>query len=206
MNWYSFQFKFEFEQNTPPKWWLDILVIDTVVRDVMEKHKNDIGLWRFHRRADHDTSGHKLTLFCYTTEEVSIAIDEIARCHKSIVILKENSLLFDYTTGNSGSSVEGTSDPRWSIEVKKAWPYYIMGISQLILDLIDRIKNQQDPLDDGAGIDVIKRYYASINNRVIAIWQNEGGHAFLHHLNAMFGYTPILMQPADGKQALAFRF
>ena len=162
MNWYSFQFKFEFEQNTRPKWWLDILMIDTVVRDIMENHKNNIQLWRFHRRADHDESGHKFKLWCYTTEEVSIAIDEIARCHKSIGVLKENSLLLDYTTENSGSGVEGTSDPRWSNEVKKAWPYYIMGISQLILELIDLIKKQQDPLDDGAGIDVIERYYASI--------------------------------------------
>lgn len=26
-----------------------------------------------------------------------------------------------------------------------------------------------------------------------ALWQNEGRHAFLHHLNALFGYEPILI-------------
>jgi hypothetical protein len=34
-------------------------------------------------------------------------------------------------------------------------------------------------------------FYTRIDELVTEAWQEEGRHALLHHLNAMFGYRPI---------------
>ena len=42
-----------------------------------------------------------------------------------------------------------------------------------------------------ADVDNLLQRYDNANDRITAMWQNEGRHAFLHHLNAIFGYVPI---------------
>jgi len=37
----------------------------------------------------------------------------------------------------------------------------------------------------------MRAFYREISQEVEATWRNEGGHAFLHHLNALFGYGPV---------------
>jgi hypothetical protein len=33
--------------------------------------------------------------------------------------------------------------------------------------------------------------YEAVERRVTQLWREEGGHAFLHHLSAIFGYRPV---------------
>ena len=41
----------------------------------------------------------------------------------------------------------------------------------------------------------VPEVYARLNDRLCGIWQQQGRHAFLHHLNALFGYVPLLVSP-----------
>jgi hypothetical protein len=36
--------------------------------------------------------------------------------------------------------------------------------------------------------------YRQAESKVSALWRNEGQHAFLHHLSAIFGYEPVLIR------------
>jgi hypothetical protein len=33
--------------------------------------------------------------------------------------------------------------------------------------------------------------YTEVLRRIDALWRDHGGHVFLHHLNALFGYAPV---------------
>ncbi len=47
-------------------------------------------------------------------------------------------------------------------------------------------------------------FYRQVNDAVTDTWHREGHHAFLHHLNALFGYEPIDLGP-DGRRRCSVR-
>ena len=36
-------------------------------------------------------------------------------------------------------------------------------------------------------------FYKKLNQKITRVWQQEGAHALLHHLNAIFGYEPLVI-------------
>lgn len=62
-----------------------------------------------------------------------------------------------------------------------------MGVSRRWLDLVDRLAVAAKT--DGVGrADGKEAFYREVNKRLVGLWRDEGGHAFFHHLNAVFGY------------------
>ncbi len=96
---------------------------------------------------------------------------------------------YDDTAAINRAGIEGTSDPSWSPPLQKAWPYFIMGVSQTWLDLIARYAGDEGkrPMT----VTDMLAFYHEIGQQVDETWKKEGGHAFLHHLNAIFGYGPV---------------
>jgi hypothetical protein len=70
--WQNFKLRFQH----PANWWIDISLIDTVFRDIISEHKNELKLWRFHRRSAPDESGHQISFLCYTEDENAALIQE----------------------------------------------------------------------------------------------------------------------------------
>jgi len=93
----------------------------------------------------------------------------------------------------SRPAISDTSDPNWSAPLRKAWPYYLMGASQMWLDLISGMADGEQETETPLTFDDLDHQYARINAAITTLWQNEGRHAFLHHLNALFGYEPIVI-------------
>lgn len=189
--WYHFKFRFGF----PANWWIDIFLIDKLFRDILAKHRDDLELWRFHRRADDDDAGHQLSLLGYTEENISKSIEEIISKHESIKILLDNNLLKENLKVELDARIEATSDGSWPIELQRSWPYFIMGVSEMILDLIGQLKSAEIQIEDKTEISDVKKYYIGLNERLTAVWHNEGSHAFFHHINALFGYIPLIVRP-----------
>jgi hypothetical protein len=199
--WHSFRFRMNLPDNENPKWWLDLFVVDTLFRKILSSNREKINLWRFHRRAAKDNSGHQLTLLLYMNKEDSALIDDVIQKSSTLKILKDNKHLREFLYEEGGKNIENSSDGHWSIEIKKSWPYFINGVSEMLLEMTYLIRISvaeslglhpplQDPND-------IERLYIKVNERLISLWQNEGGHAFLHHINALFGYVPLLAQPKN---------
>jgi hypothetical protein len=199
--WHKFYFRMNWPDNEKPKWWLDLFVVDSLFREILSSNRERIGLWRFHRRAIKDNSGHQLTLLCYMTKEDSKLINDVIQKSSTLKILIDNGQLREFSYEEGGKNIEDSSDGNWSIEIQKSWPYFIDGVSEMLLEMIDVIRMDvaedlglHPPLQDPSDIE---RLYIKVNERLISLWQNEGSHAFFHHINALFGYAPLLAQPRN---------
>ena len=61
------------------------------------------------------------------------------------------------------------------------------------LNLICEMAQQTTDGEGPASMDEIEAFYGNINEFITESWQEEGRHALLHHLNAIFGYEPVVV-------------
>jgi hypothetical protein len=74
-----------------------------------------------------------------------------------------------------------------------------MGVSETWLRLIDEQVRDAAAADAAPSLPRLLERYRRANEAVTGIWEGEGHHAFLHHLNALFGYVPVDLGP-DGRR------
>ncbi|MEE4111987.1 MAG: hypothetical protein V2I40_04180 [Desulfobacteraceae bacterium] len=108
-----------------------------------------------------------------------------------MVVRPIQDVITDAVDQNDHPQVGDTSDPNWSPVMQKTWPYYIMGVSRMWLEMIDQISRENAMAAD-ATVDELLKHYAQVNDAVNRIWQEEGYHALLHHLNAIYGYEALV--------------
>jgi len=195
--WWYAQFRMDWPQDTDPAWDVDFILAHRVISHVLDQYGKEISLWRFHRRAARDQSGHIFSFIFYasrdTAQEIYRAIqssrplDELMAAHLVI------DTIYDDTTVVLRNDLGATSDRNWSPEIKRSWPFYIMGVSRMWLNLIDEVSKETLKERDLSNIDDLLEGYRKVNEIVEEKWKQEGGHAFLHHLNAIFGYKPLLI-------------
>jgi len=191
-SWYFYRFRLNDKSNKGTRWWIDIFIIDTIIRQVIQNRSEfKIDLWRFHRRSAKDKAGHQVSLCCYTTNLNSVKISDFIKRTEEFKILLKSNLLKKYFMEKGGTEIEGSGDGSWSKEIQKTWPLFIQGASESILALILFISYNFRYSHDLNTILDIEEYYKNINEKLNLLWYNEGGHAFLHHLNALFGYEMI---------------
>ena len=180
-----------------PLWQVDLFLAHSVMAPILEKYHEDITLWRFHRRAMPDAVGHQFSFAFYSSPQIAKDVfEEIA----SSTLLEKAKVhgfitaeIYDDTTILTRPAISDTSDGDWSTITQKAWPYYIMGVSRMWLTMIDDIiKDNPPPAENIKSINDLIDYYNEVNEVVKTLWRDEAQHAFLHHLNAIFGYEPML--------------
>jgi hypothetical protein len=193
--WWQARFHINWPADVPPRWYVDSLVANEVVGPVLRKHPSEIPLWRFHRRAVRDDAGHRFSWIFYASPEMaSVYFDEIS---ENIVLkhLVEKSVVsrvrLDTVTGGAPQPVGATADPRWSEVMQNAWPYYIHGISRMWLDMIASEETAMAAKPAPDNVDALIERYRIVEADIGGVWQTEGRHALLHHLNAIFGYQPL---------------
>ena len=179
-------------------WWqVDLFLAHSVMAPILEKYHDDITLWRFHRRSVPDANGHQFSFIFYSSQQIAKHVfGEIANS-PLLAEAKINGFVtaetYDDTTKLAHPAISDTSDPNWSTITQKAWPYYIMGVSQMWLSMIDDIiMDNPPPAEALQSINGLIDYYEEVNEVVTTLWHDEAQHAFLHHLNAIFGYEPML--------------
>ena len=89
-------------------------------------------------------------------------------------------------------NIEDTSDRKWPAQIQKTWPFYIMGASQMWLQLIAVVAAEKPAGYPPASSEEIAAYYQPIDQTITQLWQEDGRHAFMHHLNALFEYEPLI--------------
>lgn len=174
-----------------------MMLADRVVGPVLERHRHHISLWRFHRRAARDGAGHQFSFIFYSSPERARDVMEDIKTSQTLKDMKKQGVIvresYDPTSAVAKPKMEDTSDAKWSPPVQRAWPYFIMGVSEMWLRLIQQAREQiqgdrpSQPLSD------MLNTYRQVNTRVVETWRDEGRHAFLHHLNALFGYEPLVV-------------
>jgi hypothetical protein len=193
--WWYCRFKIDWPQDTEPAMYVDLMLAHAVIGPVLGQYRQEIGYWRFHRRAVRDPAGHQFSFIFYT--DPGAATKVMAELHRSEILQRALSdkrlerVICDDTARPARPNVSDTSDPNWSDEIRKNWPAYIMGVSATWLGLIDdAMRNRPAGVDLQTLIDQYRRAHEAIT----ALWTREGQHAFIHHLSAIFGYEPLYIQ------------
>ena len=142
--WYSASFFIsQPDQTDEPAWHIDLLIAHQIVSPILAEREKDIPLWRFHRRASSDRIGHRFSFIFHSLPEVA---SQICKSLKSDALLKkmkgEGIITKDTYTDLNQASIEDTSDLEWSPQIKESWPYFIMGVCQMWLGLINSVAGE----------------------------------------------------------------
>ena len=188
--WWYVRFRQPWPEGKTPAWHKDVLLADRIVAPVLAEQRDVISLWRIHRRAARDGAGHQFSFIFRATPAAAARINaRIASDPLLARLLRANvvqAVSYDDPQSPQRPGIADTSDRDWTPELQRAWPYFIMGVSQLWLKLIREIE------EAGANWpDELEARYAAIGEELDALWRQQGGHALLHHLSAVFGYREL---------------
>ena len=199
--WWYARFEVFWPQDSKPKWYVDALIAEEIIKPILEKNKKEIELWRFHRRAARDNAGHQFSFIFYASAPVADRIYENIRNDSLVQQLIDNGILvcvrYDDTSVISRPYIQDTSDPNWSIEIQKSWPYFIMGASRMWLDTLTQISLEYTRSYSFITLDEKLKAYQDIYDSMTYLWQEQCGHALLHHLYALYGYVPVKVRQVD---------
>ena len=194
--WWYARFHINWPPNTDPIWYMDLYLAHQVIFPLLQAHQNDIHLWRFHRRAARDAAGRQFSFIFYASPRTARNIFQTLQSEPMGGNMKFPSLIDDVVCDDPAKltrpNIEDTSDKNWPVSIQKAWPYYIMGVSQMWLNLITQAADDNLKSDPPASTKEIETFYRQVNETVTDLWQKQGRHAFMHHLNALFGYKPLI--------------
>jgi hypothetical protein len=194
--WWKCSFKNVWKENKRPDLVVDLLLAHGVVSPVLAEHINDIPYWRFHRRAMRDPAGHRFTFLFYSEPETASTVFSKIRQSRVLKKAMAANLVEKVTLEDPNHprfpDIEDTSDHHWSSDLQKNWPTFIMGASSLWLGLIDAYMHESP--EDFDDINRLLEKYREVDAKIADTWRKEGQHALFHHLNAVFGYKPLLIR------------
>jgi len=194
--WWYARFRMSWPPNTEPIWYIDLYLAHQVILPLLQAHQNDIQLWRFHRRAARDGAGRQFSFIFYASPRAARNIFQTLQSDSMVGDMKFagiiNDDVYDDPAKLTRPNIEDTSDKNWPVSIQKAWPYYIMGVSQMWLNLIAQVADDNMKSASPSSIKEIEMFYKQVNETMTDLWQKQGRHAFMHHLNAMFGYKPLI--------------
>jgi len=191
--WWEIGFHQRYGHDDEIRWEYDALIALKVLKPILEKEK-EIKLWRFHRRAVADRDAHRFGFFFYATQKIGEGVYQQVNEQPLIKKLLNNRqidrLSFYNINKKLRSDIGDTSDKKWPVELQKTWPYFIMGVSQTWLGLVEHYYSELK-LSDNADLDEQLKGFKQVSDKIDLIWKYNGNHAFLHHLNALFAYQEL---------------
>lgn len=186
--WWYLRFRFARAADGTVNSYLDGLVADRLLAPALTPPDTEVSLWRFHRRWPDDAVGHQFSVLLYTSRPVAESLAARIGAEPLLDGLRAQGLLIDYRLEagdpTRAGGIAGSSDPAWSPVVQRAWPAFIMGASRTWLELVHAEAASRSELE-------LHARYRAVEQAIDGLWFREGGHAFLHHLNALFGYRPL---------------
>ena len=193
--WWYVRFYKVWPKDTKAPFYYDPLLAEQVVAPVLASHRQQITLWRFHRRAVRDKGGSVFSFIFYSDAATAEKVMHDIR-HSRILkdMLQENLLArvhYDGLNKRKYLAIDATSDKHWPGEIQDTWPYYIMGVSESWLALVKQISAETGVDEANGSIPDLVEKYRDVSGKINKLWLKNGRHAYFHHLNALFGYAPL---------------
>ena len=190
--WWYARFHIDWPEDEEIRWYIGTLIGGEVIAPILNEYYQDVYIWRVHRRASRDGHGHVFSFIFYSTPQGAQRIYNAIENHTVVKSLLESGRLtkvaVDDVTMLTRPNIEDTSDDRWPVSVQKTWPAMIMGTSRMWLDLVSEIASDESSLGG------IEAKYKKVQNDITRIWREQGQHAMLHHMNAVYSYQPLLIR------------
>jgi len=190
--WWYARFHIYWPEDEEARWYMGTLIGGEVIAPIFDEYYQDVYIWRIHRRAARDGYGHVFSFIFYSTPQGAQRIYTAIENHAVVKSLLESGRLTKVTTDDvtriTRPNIEDTSDEHWPVSVQKTWPAMIMGASRMWLDLVSELASHESSID---GIDA---KYKKVQDDITRIWREQGQHAILHHMNAVYAYQPLLIR------------
>ena len=200
--WWQLRFKLSWPPDEAPDFSEHLLIAEQILLPQIVRHKDALPLWRFHRRAGRDDAGHQFSLIFLADEKTADAIGGAIENDELVAWLKQQGMLEKTSLARRGpeelAKLEETSDPTWPLEIQRSWPWFIMGVSTAWLMQVQEISQRQG-LPETATYPELHDHYRGVSTTLNAQWRDFGQHAYLHHLNAVYGYQPIKIRSSELK-------
>lgn len=194
--WWNARFRMHWPPDTEPIWYTDLYLAHRVIAPQLKQYGKEIFLWRFHRRAARDDAGRRFSFIFYSSPQTAEKIFSGLRTDPLLAELKSAGVIeyveFDDPAQITRPNLEDTADKSWPLSIQKTWPFYIMGASQMWLNLIAEVAAEKTTDIPSASIEEVQAFYQQVDQAITQLWQKEGRHAFMHHLNALFEYEPLI--------------
>ena len=194
--WWFAKFRLHWPAEEKANWHLDLLIAHEIVAPALAHYKDEIRLWRFHRRAVRDSAGHQFSFIFYASAETAYQVFKLLGSNPLLKEMISAEMIIKYRYDNTNRitkpRIEDTSDASWPPSIQKTWPYYIMGASRMWLNLISETIAGMPDSDSPMSLQENENLYKEANTAISELWQQKGQHAFLHHLSALFGYKEII--------------
>ena len=203
LSWWQLSFKLSWPSDETLDLSSNLMLAEQVLLPVLLEHEEQLHLWRFHRRAARDATGHQFSLIFFAGQETAEQIGRQVIENELTIWLQQASKvketrLYSRSPAELGL-VEETSDRGWPVEIQRSWPWFIMGASQSWLMQVQQI-SQQIGLAESMRYAELLEHYRQVETRMNAQWRENGQHAYLHHLNALYGYEPVRVQTSELKR------
>lgn len=200
--WWQLRFKLAWPEGEKPDFSRHLLIAEQLLLPVIEGHQRQLPLWRFHRRAARSPSGHQFSFIFLADADTARQINRQVTENPLTRWLLDRNMIertrFDQRSKQELGLLEDTSDPAWPAEMQRSWPYFIMGASQTWLIMVQELSAQY-ALKGRVGYPELLKHYRKVDAALNTQWRENGQHAYLHHLSAVFGYQPIRIRSRDLK-------
>ncbi len=187
--WWSVKFQMPWQPDTEPNWSIGTWIAADLLGPVIQGHHTELELWRVHRRAARDAGGYTFSFIFYASAQTAAKVYAEINVHPLIAELKQRGLLAavqqDELNQNNKPAIADTSDSKWPPSIRQTWPYFIMGASQMWLELVKELNKELQNISDP------QARYQLLQSRLTDLWRKNGQHAWLHHLSALYGYSPL---------------
>lgn len=191
--WWHVQIAVHWPENRDPDWSIDALLANEVFAPILSGTHSTPALWRFHRRAKRDSAGQNFSFLFYAgVSDAQRIFDECSKNDLLKTLLTKgviDQVRLDEISSPTLPRIEDTSDRAWPGALQRAWPAFAMGASTTWLSLVQQTANTQHLNRDN--LENLLQGYREVSRGVNKIWHDNGQHAFVHHLSAMFGYAPL---------------
>jgi len=195
--WWRYDVHLSWPEQQEPSWYMDMFLADQLFSPVLLEYSPKLPLWRFHRRAIRDNSGHRFALLFFSdahlAKDIYQSIEQRYRFLESIGLHGIDHITKSDLANPPPAGIAAASDGHWYVEIQQTWPYFIKGVSESWLRLVQALARPELVNSEIPDFDALSGVYSKIENQVKAYWRNQGGHAYLHHLNAIFGYEDVII-------------
>jgi hypothetical protein len=197
--WWHARFRIKWPEGEEPSWHIDLLLAHRLIAPVLHLFGREISLWRFHRRAFRDDEGHQFSFIFYADPGVADRVFAVLQSNAMLKKMKRSRLViqdvYDNTNRILAPDIPDTSDGNWDPVVRRSWPFFIMGVCRMWLTMVEEIAGEIPDQKPQTLRQLIPRY-RSVDGAIKALWREQGCHSLLHHLNALFGYEPVIIREA----------
>ncbi len=180
-----------------PSWHVGSLIADQVLAPLIKQHGNDIFMWRFHRRAGNDAKGHQFSFIFYTDQQQADKVIAQIQAHPLVVQMLEEGVLhkmaYPETDKIDKPLLSDTADKKWPDEIKKSWPLFIMGASQMWLMQLETIAQAHEDYQEDMSLEEMLAFYEDVQLTMDEMWREQARHAYFHHMSGLYAYEKVLV-------------